>query len=206
VCPEAGAKARERAPRAGFLFSYARMLAAWLPFHGRPRHLGIGGGNLAMADRIPMTRMGYAKLEDELKRLKTDDRFRIVKEIEVARAHGDISENAEFHAAKERQSHIEGRIRVLEDKLARAQVIDASGQSPDAVRFGATVVLLDVETEEHVTYTLVGEDESDVSIGLISIGSPVARALLGKAVESTVTVRVPRGTREFEIVEIRFEL
>lgn len=159
-----------------------------------------------MADRIPMTRMGYAKLEDELKRLKTDDRFRIVKEIEVARAHGDISENAEFHAAKERQSHIEGRIRVLEDKLARAQVIDASGQSPDAVRFGATVVLLDVETEEHVTYTLVGEDESDVSIGLISIGSPVARALLGKAVESTVTVRVPRGTREFEIVEIRFEL
>lgn len=159
-----------------------------------------------MADRIPMTRVGYSKLEDELKRLKTEDRLRIVKEIEVARAHGDISENAEFHAAKERQGHIESRIRLLEDKLARAQVIDPSGQSPDAVRFGATVVLLDVETEEHVTYTLVGEDESDVSSGLISIGSPVARALLGKAVESTVTVRVPRGTREFAIVEIRFDL
>lgn len=153
-----------------------------------------------------MTRMGYGKLEDELKRLKTEDRFRIVKEIEAARAHGDISENAEFHAAKERQGHIEGRIRVLEDKLARAQVIDPTGQSPDTVRFGATVLLLDVETEEHVTYTLVGEDESDIASGLISIGSPVARALLGKAVESTVTVRVPRGTRAFEIVEIKFEL
>jgi len=159
-----------------------------------------------MADRIPMTRVGYAKLEDELKRLKTEDRFKIVKEIEIARAHGDISENAEFHAAKERQGHIEGRIRVLEDRLARAQVIDPTGQTPDAVRFGATVVLLDVETEEHVTYTLVGEDESDVSSGMISISSPVARALLGKAVEATVTVRVPRGTREFEIVEIKFEL
>jgi len=159
-----------------------------------------------MAERIPMTRVGYTKLEDELKRLKTDDRLKIVKEIEVARAHGDISENAEFHAAKERQGHIEGRIRVLEDRLARAQVIDPSGQAPDAVRFGATVVLLDIETEEHVTYTLVGEDESDVAIGMISISSPVARALLGKAVESTVTVRVPRGTREFEIVEIKFEL
>jgi transcription elongation factor GreA len=152
-----------------------------------------------------MTRVGYAKLEDELRRLKTEDRIRIVKEIEVARAHGDISENAEFHAAKERQGHIEGRIRVLEDRLARAQVIDPAGQSPDAVRFGATVVLLDVETEEHVTYTLVGEDESDAANGLISITSPVARAILGKAVESTVTVRVPRGTREFEIIEIRFD-
>ncbi|HVP29048.1 MAG TPA: transcription elongation factor GreA [Myxococcota bacterium] len=158
-----------------------------------------------MAERIPMTRVGYAKLEDELRRLKTEDRIRIVKEIEVARAHGDISENAEFHAAKERQGHIEGRIRVLEDRLARAQVIDPAGQSPDAVRFGATVVLLDVETEEHVTYTLVGEDESDAANGLISITSPVARAILGKAVESTVTVRVPRGTREFEIIEIRFD-
>jgi len=101
-----------------------------------------------MADRIPMTRAGYQKLEEELRRLKTEERPRIVKEIEVARSHGDISENAEFHAAKDRQSHIEGRIRTVEDRLARAQVIDPSGQSPNAVRFGATVVLVDVETEE----------------------------------------------------------
>jgi len=158
-----------------------------------------------MSDRIPMTRAGYAKLEEELKKLKTEDRIRIVKEIEVARAHGDISENAEFHAAKERQSHIEGRIRVVEDKLARAQVIDPRGQSPDAVRFGATVVLEDVETGERVTYTLVGEDESDVALGFISVTSPVARALLGKGVDDVVVARVPRGTRELQILEIRFD-
>jgi transcription elongation factor GreA len=156
-------------------------------------------------DRIPMTRGGYQKLEEELRRLKSEERPRIVKEIEIARAHGDISENAEFHAAKERQSHIEGRIRIVEDKLARAQVIDPSGQQPNAVRFGTTVVLLDSETEERVTYTLVGEDESDVAVGLISVTSPVARAILGRATEETVVVRVPRGTREFTIVEIRFD-
>jgi len=158
-----------------------------------------------MADRIPMTREGYSKLEDELRRLKSEDRPRIVREIEVARAHGDISENAEFHAAKERQSHVEGRIRVVEDRLARAQVIDPSGQTPDAVRFGATVVLIDVDTDERVTYKLVGEDESDVSRGHISVTSPVARALLGKGIETTVRVQVPRGTREFQILEIRFD-
>jgi len=152
-----------------------------------------------------MTREGYAKLEDELRRLKSEERPRIVREIEVARAHGDISENAEFHAAKERQSHVEGRIRVVEDRLARAQVIDPAGQSPDAVRFGATVVLIDVDTDERVTYRLVGEDESDVSRGQISVTSPVARALLGKGIDATVTVRVPRGTREFQIVQIRFD-
>ena len=158
-----------------------------------------------MADRIPMTRAGYQKLEEELRRLKTEERPRIVKEIEVARSHGDISENAEFHAAKDRQSHVEGRIRIVEDRLARAQVIDPSGQAPTAVRFGATVVLVDAETEEQVTYRLVGEDESDVSSGLISITSPVARAILGRGIEETVTVRVPRGTREFTILEIRFD-
>jgi transcription elongation factor GreA len=152
-----------------------------------------------------MRRAGYAKLDEELRRLKSEDRFRIVKEIEIARAHGDISENAEFHAAKERQSHIEGRIRLLEDKLARAQVIEPDGRAPEAVHFGVTVVLLDIETEEQVTYTLVGEDESDVAQGMISIGSPVARALLGKEVDATVVVSVPRGTREFEIIEIRFD-
>ncbi len=156
-----------------------------------------------MSDRVPMTREGHAKLEEELKRLKTEERPRNVREIEEARAHGDISENAEFHAAKERQSHIEGRIRQLEDKLARAQVIDPSGSAPDQVRFGVTVVLLDGETDEEVTYTIVGEDESDVASGRISFSSPIARALLGKGVDDMVTVRVPKGTREFEVREIR---
>jgi len=156
-----------------------------------------------MADRIPMTREGYAKLESDLKQLKTDDRPRNVREIEEARAHGDISENAEFHAAKERQSHIETRIRQLEDKLARAIVIDPSGPAPEQIRFGVTVVLLDTETDEEVTYTIVGEDESDAANGRISINSPIARALLGKAVDDLIRVSVPKGTRQFEIREIR---
>ena len=152
-----------------------------------------------------MRASGYAALEAELKRLKTVERHKIVKEIEIARAHGDISENAEFHAAKERQSHIEGRIIHLEDRLARAQVIEAGGQNADAVRFGATVELSDIESGDEVTYTIVGEDEADVSKGLISVGSPIARALLGKPVDETVTVQVPRGSRTFEIRAIRFE-
>ena len=158
-----------------------------------------------MSERVPMTRGGYEKLQQELKRLKTVERPAIVKEIEIARAHGDISENAEFHAAKERQSHIEGRVRIVEDKLARAQVIDPSGQTPDSVRFGVTLDLIDTETDDKVTYTVTGEDESDAARGLISVSSPVSRALLGKCVGDVVSVRVPKGTREFEILEIRFE-
>jgi transcription elongation factor GreA len=151
-----------------------------------------------------MTRSGYDKLETSLKQLKSVERPKIVKEIELARAHGDLSENAEFHAAKERQGQIESRILQLEDKLARAQVIDPTGE-PDAVRFGVTVELLDVETDEEVTYTIVGEDESDASAGFISISSPIARALLGKGVADSVTVRVPKGTRAFEVREIRID-
>jgi transcription elongation factor GreA len=158
-----------------------------------------------MSERVPMTRQGYDKLEADLRQLKTALRPQIVKEIEIARAHGDISENAEFHAAKERQGHIEGRIRQLEDKLARAQVIDPSGPAPNAVRFGVTVVLLDAETDEEVTYTLVGEDESDIATGKLSIASPIARALLGKTVDDVVRVEVPKGTREFEVRNIRIE-
>ncbi len=158
-----------------------------------------------MAKRVPMTSAGYDKLKEELHRLKTQERPKIVKEIEAARAHGDITENAEFHAAKERQSHLESRVRKIEDRLARAQVIDPSGQPPSEVRFGVTVVLLDSETDEEVTYTIVGEDESDASKGRISITSPIARALLGKCVDAEVTVRVPKGTREFEVREIRVE-
>ena len=152
-----------------------------------------------------MSRMGYDKLEEELRRLKSVDRLTIVKEIEVARAHGDISENAEFHAAKERQSHIESRILKVEDRLARAQVIDPSGQSVDQVRFGLTVEIEDTETGEKVTYTILGEEESDAANGRISVTSPVARALLGKGVGDSVTVRVPKGTREFEILQIRIQ-
>jgi transcription elongation factor GreA len=158
-----------------------------------------------VSDRLPMTQAGYDKLEQELRHLKSVERPQNVREIEAARAHGDISENAEFHAAKERQSHLEGRLRLLEDKLARAQVIDTTGQVADKVRFGVTVTLEDAENGEHVTYTILGEDESDVSQGRISVTSPVARALLGKGVGESVTVRVPKGTREFEILEIRFE-
>ena len=158
-----------------------------------------------MADRVPMSHSGYEKLEKELKRLKSIDRAAIVKEIEVALAHGDISENAEFHAAKERQGQIESRIRMVEDRLARAQVIDPSGQAPDQVRFGLTVELEDVETGEKVTYTILGEEESDAANGRISVTSPVARALLGKGVGDSVTVRVPKGTREFENLQIRIQ-
>ena len=160
-----------------------------------------------MANRVPMTREGYDKLVEELRRLKTQERPKIVKEIEIARAHGDISENAEFHAAKERQSHIESRALQIEDRLARAQIIDAngSGPPPEEVRFGVTVVLLDSETDEEVTYTIVGEDESDAANGRISITSPIARALLGKSVDAAVTVHVPKGTREFEVREISVE-
>ena len=158
-----------------------------------------------MSDRVPMSRWGYQKLEQELRRLKSVDRPTIVKEIEAARAHGDISENAEFHAAKERQGQIESRIRRVEDRLARAQVIDPSGQALDQVRFGLTVELEDVETGEHVTYTILGEEESDAANGRISVTSPVARALLGKEVGASVTVRVPKGTREFEILQIRIQ-
>ncbi len=157
-----------------------------------------------MAQRTPMTKAGYDKLGDELKRLKSVERAKIVREIEDARALGDLSENAEYHAAKERQGHIEGRIAMLEDKLARAQVIDPSGQDGDSVRFGATVVLEDADSGSKVTYTILGEDEANAADGQISITSPVARALLGKAVGDAVSVRVPKGTRELEILEIRF--
>jgi len=150
-----------------------------------------------------MTRTGYEKLRGELKRMKSEERPQIVREIEEARAHGDLSENAEYHAAKEKQGLIEGRIRDIEDRLARAQVIDPTGQSADKVRFGLTVDLEDTETGDQVTYTILGEEEADAANGKISVSSPVARALLGKEVGDEVTVQIPRGKREFEILEIR---
>ena len=158
-----------------------------------------------MADRVPMTRPGYEQLKAALKKLKTVDRPHNVKEIEEALAHGDLSENAEYHAAKERQSHIAGRIADIDDKLARAQVIERAELAPDQVRFGCTVRLEDTETNEEVRYRIVGEDEANAADGRISLTSPVARALMGKEVDDTVQVRVPKGTREFDILEILVE-
>ena len=153
-----------------------------------------------------MTKNGYETLHAELHRLKTVERPKTVKEIEEARAHGDLSENAEYHAAKEKQGLLEGRIREYEDRLAQAQVIDPATQDTSQVRFGCTVVLMDINSDEEVSYTIVGEDEANAAQGKISIHSPVARALLGKELDSEVTVRVPKGTREFEVREIRIDL
>ncbi|HZW88841.1 MAG TPA: transcription elongation factor GreA [Myxococcaceae bacterium] len=155
--------------------------------------------------RIPITSSGLRRLKEELKQLQTVERLKISKEIEVARAHGDLRENAEYHAAKEKQSHIEGRILSLNDWIARAEVIDVSKLSGDKVVFGATVKLIDVETDKEVTYTLVGELEADIKRRLISVTSPLARGLIGKAVGDLVTVQSPGGAREYEVVEVLFE-
>jgi len=158
-----------------------------------------------MSSRIPITASGLRRLKEELKQLQTVERLKISREIEVARGHGDLRENAEYHAAKEKQSHIEGRILSLNDWIARAEVIDVSKLSGDKVVFGATVKLLDVETDKEVTYTLVGELEADIKRRLISVTSPLARGLIGKAVGDLVSVQSPGGAREYEVVEVLFE-
>jgi len=155
--------------------------------------------------RIPITASGLRRLKEELKQLQTVERLKISKEIEVARGHGDLRENAEYHAAKEKQSHIEGRILSLNDSIARAEVIDVTKLSGDKVVFGATVKLLDTETDKEVTYTLVGELEADIKRRLISVTSPLARGVIGKAVGDLVTVQSPGGAREYEVVEVLFE-
>ena len=155
--------------------------------------------------RIPITASGLRRLKEELKQLQTVERLKISKEIEVARGHGDLRENAEYHAAKEKQSHIEGRILSLNDWIARAEVIDVTKLSGDKVVFGATVKLLDVESEKEVTYTLVGELEADIKRRLVSVTSPLARGLIGKAVGDLATVQSPGGPREYEVVEVLFE-
>ena len=156
-----------------------------------------------MTEKVPMLEEGYRSLEAELKQLKSVERPEVVQAIEEARAHGDLSENAEYHAAKERQGHIEGRIMELEGKLSRAQFIDPTSLSGDKVVFGATVKLVD-EDDKEVTYQLVGEDESDVKGGKISFKSPIARALIGRAVGSEVEVKTPGGERYYEILEVNF--
>jgi transcription elongation factor GreA len=156
-----------------------------------------------MVEKVPMTPKGYESLKAELHHLKSVERPANVKDIEEAIAHGDLSENAEYHAAKEKQGYIAAQIAQIDDKIARAQVIDVSEINTDRVRFGATVVLSDSETGEEISYTIVGEDESDASQGFISVTSPVARALMNKEVDDEVSVRVPKGTRVFEVLEIR---
>ncbi|HLJ65120.1 MAG TPA: transcription elongation factor GreA [Stellaceae bacterium] len=154
--------------------------------------------------KVPMTADGFNRLQEELKRLKTEDRPAIIRAIAEAREHGDLSENAEYHAARDRQSFIEGRVMELEDKIARAEVIDVSKLSGKIVKFGARVTLADEETEEKRVYQIVGEDEADISQGLLSVTSPLARALIGKGIGESVEVTTPRGARAFEVVKVAF--
>lgn len=160
--------------------------------------------SLAM-EKVPITPAGHAKLREELTRLRTTERPSIVQAIAEAREHGDISENAEFHAAKERQGFIEGRIKDIEAKLALAEVIDPAKLSGTRVSFGATVKLANPDTEEQVVYRIVGQDEADLAHGSISITSPVARSLLGKEEGDEVKVRSPGGERTYEILEVVFK-
>lgn len=156
-------------------------------------------------ERIPMTAEGHAALQAELKTLKSVERPNIIAAIAEARAHGDLSENAEYHAAKEKQSFIEGRISEIDDKLARADVIDVSKLSGGKIRFGATVSLIDVDTEEEQTYKIVGEDEANVKDGKISITSPIARALIGKEEGDEAEVAAPSGARAYEISRVEYK-
>jgi transcription elongation factor GreA len=155
-------------------------------------------------ERIPMTAAGYKALEDEVNHLKNVERHEIIKAIAEARAHGDLSENAEYHAAKERQGFIEGRVMELEDQIGRAEVIDVSKLAGTTVKFGATVTLVDEDTDEKRKYQIVGDVESDAKHGRISISSPIARALIGKGKGDTVEVATPGGSRSYEILKVEF--
>ena len=156
-------------------------------------------------NKVPMTTDGYNRLQEEIKRLKSVDRPAVIRAIAEARTHGDLSENAEYHAARERQSFIEGRLGELEDKIARAEVIDVSKLSGKVIKFGATVTLEDEETEEKTVYQIVGEDEADISKGRLSVTSPVARALISKTIGDNVEVSTPRGARSYEIVKVQYK-
>lgn len=155
-------------------------------------------------EKVPMTARGFNRLQEELKHLKSTERPAVIKAIAEAREHGDLSENAEYHAARERQSFIEGRVMELEDKISRAEVIDPSKLSGDSIKFGATVTLADEDTDEESTYQIVGQDESDIKSGFISITSPLARALIGKHVGDAVEVTTPGGSKSYEIIGISF--
>jgi transcription elongation factor GreA len=157
-----------------------------------------------MADRIPMTPRGQKKLREELKRLREVERPKNVKDIEIARAHGDISENAEYSAAKERQAFIEGRMREVEGTIALSEVIDPGKLSGSRVVFGATVRLIDTESGDETTYSIVGDNEGDIKDGRIAISAPLARAIIGREQGDTVNLRTAKGSREYQIQEIKF--
>ena len=158
-----------------------------------------------MDDKFPMTPEGHRKLKAELRQVRDVDRHDNVREIEAALEHGDLKENAEYHAAKERQAQINGRMRLLEYRLANAVVIDPSTVKSDKVAFGATVTLSDLDSEEEVVYSIVGEDEADAARGLINVNSPIARAMIGKREGDDVLVKLPRGDREFELLSVEFK-
>ena len=155
-------------------------------------------------DSIPMTKAGAEALKRELKHLKSVERPKNVQDISTARDHGDLRENAEYHAAKEKQSHIAGRIEMIEDRLARAQVIDVSKLSGERIVFGATVTLEDPDSGQKVTYQIVGETEADLKKGKISVTSPIARGLVGREVGDTVKIKAPGGDREYQVLEVIF--
>jgi transcription elongation factor GreA len=156
-------------------------------------------------EKIPMTAQGFSTLEAEIKHLKQVERPAVIRLIQEARTHGDLSENAEYHSAKERQSFIEGRVLELEDKLSRAQVIDVSKLSGKVVKFGATVTLVDEDTDQKSKYQIVGDLEADFAKGRISISSPLARALIGKTNGDTVEVNTPSGGRSYELMKVEFK-
>ena len=155
-------------------------------------------------DKFPITRKGYEKLEREIKQLKSVERPAVIEAISTAREFGDLSENAEYHAARDKQSFIEGRILDLEDKFSRAEIIDTSKLKADSVKFGATVKLIDDDTEEESTYHITGEYEADISKSRISTKSPLAKALIGKAIGDIVEVSTPKGDKALEILDISF--
>lgn len=156
-------------------------------------------------DKVPMTKAGHEALEKELKRLVSQERPSVIAAIAEARAHGDLSENAEYHAAKERQSFIEGRIQELQGVISAAQIIDPSSFDGETVKFGARVLIVDEETEAEIAYQIVGHYEADANNGRISVNAPIARALIGKNVGDSVEVRTPQGLRSYEIIEVIYE-
>ena len=155
-------------------------------------------------DKVPMTAGGYQVLDDELRRLKTTERPSVIAAISEARLHGDLSENAEYHAAKDRQGWIEGRIAEIEDKISRAQVIDVSKLSGSQVKFGATVTVVDEDTEDEARYQIVGEHEADVKSGRLSLTSPLSRAMIGKEPGEVVEVTTPGGSKSYEILKVEW--
>ncbi len=158
-----------------------------------------------MSHSIPLTKESHEALQEELKRLIRVERPKVIQDIAEARAHGDLSENAEYDAAKNRQGFIEGRIQEINGKLARAYVVDLSNMKPDKVVFGCTVTLYDTATEEEITYKIVGEDEADIKLGKISCTSPVGKALIGHKLDDSVKASVPSGIREYEIIDIKYD-